>query len=764
MTTKKPLAMGRSYIPRLSTWEFVPDVPILVPELVPCGEGGTAFAREVHQELRDQYRHEFYQFVTTDLGLTDLSDSWAIVKAMDRFWGQLESYLQSQGGPADLWNLVGVQEWAERVCHGPGHQQTWRLTDEAARELVLQVPPRELAVSLDRATVGELLHRISAQDVLALAAWVEPPPYTELVLDVVGRYGQPSWFERAPVQPLAYDLSEWAAAHQDRGSTGLVRLAGRVVVSPYGAGHGGAWPTLWFILRLLHHMANLELWDEVWTRLEERPEHFGKRLASALSAPWGRHATSASHLSRNRLQRRVARALASFNECLTERPTAEGAELLTRAAAVYHLSLTLADSTFLPLSAWTWASHSFDGGTGAPSALSSRVERDWATRDFLVGYAQRAGWGDSEDLDQLVVDLLLEGKQSDDVVQHLFDLSVDAYQVVVPQAPREPHEPAGQLRRPVEGPILSPRPDHSWESRYVLNAAAMRLDGKIFIVYRAFGDDKVSRLGLAWTSDGLHIEGRLDQPIFAPSGESERAGVEDPRIVVIGDDLWMLYTAYDGDVAQIALASIPVTAFLEKRFDQWVRHGLALPGVWNKDAVVYPETFGGRYAVYHRVEPSMWIAYLDRLECPWPRQGHRIVASPRPGLMWDGVKIGAGAQPLKTTLGWLSIYHGVDHQRAYRLGAMLMASDDPAQLLYRSPNPILQPEIDFEIGQGEGGDFWVPQVVFTCGAVPAKDVEVLGPNDQFLVYYGAADTAIGVAQGTVRDIIPDLTPRKTTGY
>jgi predicted GH43/DUF377 family glycosyl hydrolase len=199
------------------------------------------------------------------------------------------------------------------------------------------------------------------------------------------------------------------------------------------------------------------------------------------------------------------------------------------------------------------------------------------------------------------------------------------------------------------------------------------------------------------------------------------------------------------------MASIPVDAFLERRFDQWERHGLAYPALPNKDAILYPEKFGGRYAVYHRIDPNMWVSYIDTLACPWPRAGHKVFAGPRSGMMWDGVKIGAGAPPIKTTHGWLNIYHGVDYERSYRLGAFLMAIDDPSNVLYRTPNPILEPETPYELGDDAS---WVPHVVFTCGAVPATDTDVVGPDDEVLVYYGAADTVIGVAKARLRDIVP----------
>lgn len=80
---------------------------------------------------------------------------------------------------------------------------------------------------------------------------------------------------------------------------------------------------------------------------------------------------------------------------------------------------------------------------------------------------------------------------------------------------------ASVLTRFEGNPILEPIHDHAWESKMVYNPAAIQLDGITYIVYRAFGDDHLSRLGLAWSKDGVHIDGRLPYPIFTPTTEYE---------------------------------------------------------------------------------------------------------------------------------------------------------------------------------------------------------------------------------------------------
>ena len=132
-------------------------------------------------------------------------------------------------------------------------------------------------------------------------------------------------------------------------------------------------------------------------------------------------------------------------------------------------------------------------------------------------------------------------------------------------------------------------------------------------------------------------------------------------------------------------------------------------------------------------------------------------------MAWDGLKIGGGSQPIKTKYGWLLIYHGVDYSFMYRLGVLLVALDDPGHLLYRSPNPVLEPEESYELGE-EGR--YVPNVVFSCGAVPQVDKEMLDDDDEVLVYYGAADTVVCVAIVNVSTLIPEeiRQGRKHNGY
>ncbi|HHV62794.1 MAG TPA: glycosidase [Firmicutes bacterium] len=294
-----------------------------------------------------------------------------------------------------------------------------------------------------------------------------------------------------------------------------------------------------------------------------------------------------------------------------------------------------------------------------------------------------------------------------------------------------------KLKRLTAKPILSPIADHDWERTAVFNCAAIYDDGLFHLFYRAtdrpFGDFTVrfvSSIGYAVSEDGIHFT-RFEKPIYTGLGPQEDWGVEDPRITKIEDTYYMLYTAFGGrslDDVRISMAS---TKKLGPEGSgacpwMWMRHGVVLDEP-NKDAALFPEKIQGRYAMLHRRPPGIWIAFSDDLKT-WI--DHQKIMDVVPGN-WDSYKIGAAGPPIKTPGGWLLMYHGVDEKRVYRLGAALLDLKDPTRVLARRPEPILEPELDWEING------LVPNVVFSCGAAET--------DDAYFVYYGAADTCIGVA-------------------
>lgn len=285
-------------------------------------------------------------------------------------------------------------------------------------------------------------------------------------------------------------------------------------------------------------------------------------------------------------------------------------------------------------------------------------------------------------------------------------------------------------------PVLQPTINW-WESKAVFNCAVADKDGIIHMIYRAVGDDNISRFGYAKSLDGFNFE-RSPLPIYeGPLGdEFERLGCEDPRITLIGDTY---YIPYIGASVYPAAEKRPptfkigppwrcrVSLLSTQDFKTFTRHGVIIPDYDDKDAVLFPEKIDGRYVMYHRVLPDIWISYSDDL-IHW--SDHKTVMTPKPGA-WDSERIGAGAPPIKTPEGWLNFYHGVDENRVYKLGIFYSDLADPSKIIARSSVSILDPEEAFEC-HGP-----VCNVVFTCGVVER--------GGKYLVYYGGADSSIGVA-------------------
>ncbi|MFW9887288.1 MAG: glycosidase [Candidatus Thorarchaeota archaeon] len=294
------------------------------------------------------------------------------------------------------------------------------------------------------------------------------------------------------------------------------------------------------------------------------------------------------------------------------------------------------------------------------------------------------------------------------------------------------------MKRFKDNPILEPLAGHYWENRMVFNAAALYAGDKVHIIYRAMGDDNVSRLGYANSGDGYSIDFRQPEPAFSPEESCENLGVEDPRITAMNDECLMTYTAYRNNpinAYQISLTTISLEDLLAERWN-WGERWLPFNGIQNKNAVIFPRKIGGRYVMYHRIEPHLCVAYSNDLK-QWCDM--RALMGPRPDR-WDSLKVGSASPPIEINEGWFFLYHGVDYNYVYRLGVLLIDKDDPEHILYRSDEPILEPREEYErFGK-------VPNVVFSCGSVLV--------DDKLLVYYGGADTVVCGAEYELGELLP----------
>jgi beta-1,2-mannobiose phosphorylase / 1,2-beta-oligomannan phosphorylase len=298
----------------------------------------------------------------------------------------------------------------------------------------------------------------------------------------------------------------------------------------------------------------------------------------------------------------------------------------------------------------------------------------------------------------------------------------------------------GKFVRFEGNPILTPAPELEWQALAVYNPAAIYLEGRVHILYRAQSIDGTSVVGYASSKDGLHIDENLNEPIYVPREDFEKkvhesgnSGCEDPRITKIGDRIYMTYTAYNGTTPpRVAMTSIAVSDFLSKNWNWDAPKLISPPSIDDKDACIVQSMDGEGYIAFHRLNEVIWMDFLTDLSFHEERfLDGGVIAQSRKDK-WDNIKLGIAGPPLKTDKGWLLLYHAVtDPDFKYKVGAMLLDARDPRVIIARTDEPIFEPEEPYEInGQ-------VPNVVFPCGAVIIDEVIYL--------YYGGADSVVGVA-------------------
>jgi predicted GH43/DUF377 family glycosyl hydrolase len=294
-------------------------------------------------------------------------------------------------------------------------------------------------------------------------------------------------------------------------------------------------------------------------------------------------------------------------------------------------------------------------------------------------------------------------------------------------------------------PILTKR-DVPYPVETVHNAAVVRAGARYVMVFRAHLRSGRSILGIAESDDGFAFRVRPD-PFLVPAAsgpfaEAEEYGVEDPRLTPIGDRYYLTYSAYSRHGVRVGLA-------VTRDFETVERLAL-LTQPDHRNVVLFPTTIGGRYVRLDRphthIRPwSIWISYSPDL-VHWGDS--RPLVTPAP-YHWDELKVGPGAPPFLTPAGWLHIFHGAFQTMAgavYRLGVLLLDRDDPSRVLGVADEWILQPEDPWETTG------YVPNVVFTCGAVPEPDGTVK-------LYWGGADSVMCAGTASI-DALVDLCLRR----
>ena len=317
------------------------------------------------------------------------------------------------------------------------------------------------------------------------------------------------------------------------------------------------------------------------------------------------------------------------------------------------------------------------------------------------------------------------------------------------------------LVRSSDNPIITtmdipPMPPDIVDPSSVFNPGAVRWGERYMLMLRVQTRGRRTHLVMAESDNGreftvwrepVHIPGldRIGETIYH---------VYDPRITAVDDEFLVMFAADTESGCRLGTAR--TTDFRDFELVGLGEH----PDIRN--GVIFPHRFDGRYLRLDR--PNRTVGPGD------PASGDEIVLSESADLLdwrplgtvmrgrpryWDE-RIGAGPPPVRTRRGWLLIYHGVATHfgsvNLYQAGVALLDLDDPLRLIGRSRENVLEPRALYEaVGQ-------VPNVVFPTGMI-ADDTDADGfaaADSTVRVYYGAADTSVCLATGTVERLLSEV--------
>jgi predicted GH43/DUF377 family glycosyl hydrolase len=297
------------------------------------------------------------------------------------------------------------------------------------------------------------------------------------------------------------------------------------------------------------------------------------------------------------------------------------------------------------------------------------------------------------------------------------------------------------FHRYAANPILTGK-DWPYSTNSVFNAGATLLpDGSTLLLCRVEDRRGLSHLCAARSVNGVDSWQIDGEPTLMPSPAQypeEIWGIEDPRITFVAEleKFAVVYTSNSRGGPGVSVA-------LTKDFRSFERLGV-VTSPDDKDAALLPRRISGLWALIHRLTPlgaHIWISYSPDLR-HWG--SHKLMLEARRGAWWDANRIGMSPPPIETSRGWLMIYHGLRRTPSssiYRLGLALFDLQQPEKCLMRGDSWMFAPQTDYE----RYGD--VQDVVFPCGYTVASD------GDTINLYYGAADSCIALAHGSIRSLL-----------
>lgn len=315
----------------------------------------------------------------------------------------------------------------------------------------------------------------------------------------------------------------------------------------------------------------------------------------------------------------------------------------------------------------------------------------------------------------------------------------------VPSLPNIPwqEKPADyKLSSPVwrysENPVMGRNPTP--EIARIFNSAVVPWEDGYIAVLRGEQVNGIPYVYLGHSKDGIHWDVEREKVPFVDDNGNPKMPhyAYDPRLVKVDDTYYIIWCTdfYGASIGMAKTKDFKTFTRIENPF---------IP--FNRNAVLFPRKVNGKFKLLSRPSDSGHTPFGDIFISESPDMeywGHHRHVMGRGSNWWESVKIGGGAAPIETTEGWLLFYHGVAttcNGFVYSMGGAILDINEPSKVLYRCENHLLTPEEPYEtIG-------FVPNVVFPCATLQDGD------TGRIAIYYGAADTNVGLAFTTVDEVV-----------
>jgi len=264
------------------------------------------------------------------------------------------------------------------------------------------------------------------------------------------------------------------------------------------------------------------------------------------------------------------------------------------------------------------------------------------------------------------------------------------------------------------------------ESAY--NPGVVVKNKQVFLFYRSekYGRNPISKINLCTSSDGFNFK-KYKTPVIEPDRPEEKSGCEDPRILKIENKYFLTYTSYEGRDKK-GNFKINLSGAISENLLSFKKIGTLIP----KDksgAIVKNYKYKNKYVMYFGGE-EIKIAFSKDLK-NW-ETAKRPVLSARKGNFFDNYLIEGGPPPIVTKKGIFLIYNAKNHSAKFAVGVAIFDKKNPSKLIKRYEKPIMEPT-----------EYWekfgrINNVVFVTSLIYFRK--------KWLLYYGGADKAIGVAE------------------